>query len=77
MEAPLGRSRPSRDLLVMFRTLLMYSLLRRLRDRSPELFDGSRALAAINACIEQDSVELSLGPGISVAGGSVRTPPAS
>jgi hypothetical protein len=38
----------------MFRTLLTYALLRQLRIRSPEMFDGARALAAINACIEQD-----------------------
>ena len=61
----------------MFRTLLMFSLLRRLRGRSPELFDGSRALAAINACIEQDSGELSLGSGIRVAGGSAGGSPVS
>ena len=36
----------------MFRTLLTYVVLRRLRTRSPELFDSARALAAINACIE-------------------------
>ncbi len=44
--------------IVMFRTLLTYVLLRRLRIRSPQLFDGPRALAAINACIEQDLAEL-------------------
>jgi hypothetical protein len=44
--------------LVMFRTLLTYVILRRLRIRSPQLFDGARALAAINACIEQDLAEL-------------------
>jgi hypothetical protein len=44
--------------LVMFRTLLTYVLLRRLRIRSPQCFDGARALAAINACIEQDLAEL-------------------
>jgi hypothetical protein len=38
----------------MFRTLLAYFVLQRLRQQSPELFDGSRALAAINACIEQE-----------------------
>jgi hypothetical protein len=38
----------------MIRTLLMFALLRRLRMRSPELFDGAKALVAINACIEQD-----------------------
>jgi hypothetical protein len=43
--------------LVMFRTLLTFVILRRLRIRSPQLFDGARALAAINACIEQDLAE--------------------
>jgi hypothetical protein len=38
----------------MIRTLLTYFVLRRLRSQSPELFDGSRAVAAINACIEQE-----------------------
>jgi hypothetical protein len=38
----------------MFRTLVIFALLHGLRIRSPELFDGARALAAINACIEQD-----------------------
>ena len=38
----------------MVRTLLTYFVLRRLRRVSPELFDGARALAAINACIEQE-----------------------
>ncbi|HEY5431412.1 MAG TPA: hypothetical protein VIK04_20015 [Solirubrobacteraceae bacterium] len=40
----------------MVRTLLTYFVLRRLRRVSPELFDGARALAAINACIEQELV---------------------
>ena len=44
--------------IVMFRTLLTYVILRRLRIRSPQYFDGARALAAINACIEQDLAEL-------------------
>ncbi|MFZ0043626.1 MAG: hypothetical protein WAK93_20120 [Solirubrobacteraceae bacterium] len=39
----------------MFRTLLTFVVLSRLRRTSPELFDGARALAAINACIEQES----------------------
>ena len=38
----------------MVRTLLTYFVLRRLRRVSPELFDDARALAAINACIEQE-----------------------
>jgi hypothetical protein len=42
----------------MFRTLFIYVLLKRIRLRAPELFDGGRALAAINACIEQDLAEL-------------------
>ncbi|MDQ6836205.1 MAG: hypothetical protein M3016_08465 [Actinomycetota bacterium] len=38
----------------MFRTLLIYFILLRLRRSSPEMFDGSRALAAINACIAEE-----------------------
>ncbi len=38
----------------MVRTLLTYLVLRRLRRVSPELFDGARAVAAINACFEQE-----------------------
>jgi hypothetical protein len=41
----------------MIRTLITFVILRRLRIRSPQLFDGARALAAINACIEQDLAE--------------------
>jgi hypothetical protein len=44
--------------LVMIRTLVTFVILRRLRTRSPQLFDGARAVAAINACIEQDTAGL-------------------
>ncbi|MEO6857947.1 MAG: hypothetical protein ABI323_05090 [Solirubrobacteraceae bacterium] len=49
--------------LVMIRTLITFAILRRLRTRSPELFDGARALAAIQACIEQDGTDVAGQPG--------------